>query len=201
MEERIKKSLKQMSKSVSEMVELVYKAFLENEAHYLNSALNKEQIVDDLEKEITSAIIESGKKAEKDQQKKLILLGQIAENIERMGDELRYLMERVELKIAEGLFFSDLGIQQYQELFEKMRYSVNLTAEFLEKDKQENLHRIQKNGEEIKRLVEEYRVQHMERLAKGICEPRAANIFFDMLDFTGNVARHCTNIARIHKEG
>ena len=192
--------LKQMSKIIIEMADLVYKGFLENDAHYLNSALNKERIVDDLEKEITVKIVKIGKGLDKKTQKELLLLEQTAQNLERMGDELRYLMERIEIKIAEKLFFSEVGLEQYGEVFEKMHKSLNLTVEFLNEGKKEFLDMVLKNGEEIKKLIEKYRVEHLERLTKGICEPRAANMYFGMLDFTGNIARHCTNIARSYKE-
>ncbi len=200
MKDAIKTSLKQMSKAITDMANLVYQGLMENDAHYLNSALNKECIIDDLEKEVTANIIQGSRAFDKKGQKEFILLGQIAQNIERMGDEFRSLIERIEIKICERLFFSETGIEQYKEVFEKMRQSLDLTVKFLDEEKIELLDMILKNGEQIKELVEKYRVEHMERLAKGICEPRAANMYFDMLDFTGNIARHCTNIARAHKE-
>jgi len=200
MKERIIANIKKMTSILSEMIELVYQGFMENDAHYLNRALNKEHIMDDLEKEITISIIQVFKTLDKKEQKEFIFLEQAAQHIERMGDELRYLMERMEIKIAENLFFSEMGVEQYKETFEKMRKSVNLTIEFLNEDKHELLKMILKNGDEIKETVEKYRTEHLERLAKGICKPRAANMYFDMLDFTGNIARHCTNIARIYKE-
>lgn len=200
MKESIKKSLRQMSETVAEMVKLVYQGLMENDAHYLNSALNKERILDDLEKKITSSIVGATKGLDEKGRREIILLGQTAENIERMGDELRSLIERIEIKIAEKLFFSDIGIEQYKEVFEKMCESVRLAEEFLNKGKSESLDAILANGEQVKGLVERYRVEHLERLTRGICQPRAANMYFDMLDFTGNIARHCTNIARIYKE-
>jgi len=198
--ENFKKLLEQMSASVIEMVELTYKGLMENDAHYLNRALNKEHIIDDLEKEITAGIIQIAKDLSSAERKELMLFEQIAENIERMGDELRSLIERIELKIAEKLYFSDIGIDQYIEVFSKMQGSVKLVEKFLSERKSEILDAILKNGEDNKKLIEEYRALHLERLTKGICDPRASNMYFDMLDFTGNIARHCTNIARIHKE-
>lgn len=200
MKEEISANLKKMANIIPEMIDLVHKGFMENDAHYLNRALNKERIMDDLEREITASVVGIAKKLDKKAQKEIILLEQTAQNIERMGDELRYLMERMEIKIAENLFFSDIGVEQYREVFETMRKSVNLTAEFLNTNKDELLDGILSNGEKIKELVEKYRKEHLTRLAEGICEPHAANMYFDMLDFTGNVARHCTNIARVYKE-
>ncbi|UCH12764.1 MAG: Na/Pi cotransporter family protein [Candidatus Omnitrophota bacterium] len=200
MKDVIKTSLKQMSKAITDMANFVYQGLMENDAHYLNSALNKERIIDDLEKEVTANIIQGSKAFDKKGQKEFVILGQTAQNIERMGDEFRSLIERIEIKVAEKLLFSELGIEQYKEVFEKMRRSLDLTMKFLDEEKIELLDMILKNGDEIKELIEKYRTEHMKRLAKGICEPRAANMYFDMLDFTGNIARHCTNIARAHKE-
>ena len=200
MKEKIIANLKKMRSILLEMINLVYQGFVENDAHYLNSALNKERIMDDLEKEIITTVVQDFGTLDEKRQKELVLLEQVAENLERMGDELRYLMERMEIKIAEDLLFSEIGVEQYKDVFEKMRKSVNLTAEFLNENKSEFLKMILNNGNDVKKTVEKYRTEHLKRLAKGICEPRAANMYFDMLDFTGNIARHCTNIARSYKE-
>ena len=200
MKEKITADLKKMADIILDMVELVYQGFMENDAHYLNRALNKERIMDDLEKEITISVVEISKTLDEKSRGELVLLEQTAQNIERMGDELRYLMERMEIKVAENLFFSDIGVEQYKDVFEKMKKSLKLTVEFLNKNKKDLLDAILKNGDNIKASIEKYRKEHLERLTKGICEVRAANMYFDMLDFTGNIARHCTNIARTYKE-
>ena len=200
MREKITANLKKMTSILSEMIELVYQGFMENDAHYLNSALNKERIMDDLEKEITITVVQDSKTLDEKGQKEFVLLEQFAQNIERMGDELRNLMERIEIKIAERLLFSDTGVEQYKEVFEKMKKSVNLTIKFLNENKSEFLEMILKNGDEIKKIVGKYRKEHLKPLTKGVCKLRAANMYFDMLYFTGNIARHCTNIARIYKE-
>jgi len=199
MEERLRESIQKMAKVLKTMVDLVYQGFMENDESYLNSALNKERIVDDLERGVTSSIIELSKKSDGKTKKEFILLGQAAENMESMGDELRYLMERIEIKIIEKLLFSEKGVEQYKEIFSKMHRSVSLLADFFENDKDEDLKEILDNGLTLKDTIEKYRAEHMDRLINGVCQPRAANIFFDMLDFTGNIARHCTNIARIYK--
>ena len=200
MKKDLKEYLRDMSKIIGEMVDFVYKGLMENDAHYLDRALNKERILDNLETDITNDIFKSGKNLDEKERKEMVLIGQTAENLERMGDELRSLIERIEIKIAEKLYFSETGIEQYKNVFEKMHKSVQLTVEFLTKDGKGVLDTVERTGEEIKQMIEKYRVEHMERLTKGICKPRAANMFFDMLDFTGNIARHCTNIARTCKE-
>jgi len=200
MKEKIVVDLKKMTNTLSEMIDLVYQGFMENDTHYLNRALNKENIMNDLEKEITDSVVQVSRTLDEKGQKEFVLLVQVAQNLERMGDELRYLMERLEIKIVEDLLFSDIGVEQYKDTFEKMRKSVNLTIEFLDKNKNELLETILTNGDDVKKTVEKYREEHLRRLTKGLCKPRAANMYFDMLDYMGNIARHCTAIARIYKE-
>ncbi len=199
MKENIKTSLALMFKTVIEMVDLVDRGFNNNDIHILDRVLDKEHMIDDVERQISSSMVDLCKGLDEKETKKIVVMGQIAQNIERIGDELRCLVERIEIKISDKLHFSDKGMSQYAEVFEKMRRSVGLVMEFMEKDKAEVLDDVLENGNEIKELIERYRKEHVERLARGICEPRAANMYFDMLDFTGNVARHCTNIARISK--
>ena len=200
MKEKIVVDLKKMTNTLSEMIDLVYQGFMENDTQYLNRALNKENIMNDLEKEITDSVVQLSKTLDEKGQKEFVLFVQVAQNLERMGDELRYLMERLEIKIVEDLLFSDIGVEQYKDTFEKMRKSVNLTIEFLDKNKNELLETILKNGDDVKETVGKYRKEHLVRLTKGLCKPRAANMYFDMLDYMGNIARHCTAIARIYKE-
>ena len=50
---------------------------------------------------------------------------------------------------------------------------------------------------EILELVERYRKEHAERVVQGDCTPMGANMYFDMPDFTGNLARHTSNTAKL----
>ncbi len=200
MKEKISENLKKMSIMALEMVNLVYQGLMKNDAHYLDRALNKERILDNLERDVTNSVIQMSKNSQGKDYQDFIFLGQVAQNIERMGDELRSLMERIEIKISENLFFSEKGLEQYKDVFDKMRKSATLINQFLQTGNKDFLSDILENGDQIKKVVEEYRKEHVERLTKGLCEVRASNMYFDMLDFTGNVARHCTNIARIYAE-
>ncbi len=200
MKDELNVSLRQMAKIISEMVDQVYHGFMENDKHLLDRVLDAERKLDDLERDITVGIPELSKGLDEEGTRELIVSGQVAEHLERMGDELRHLVERIEIKIEDKLYFSDKGVEQYREVFEKMRRSLYLVVDFLDENKVEILDEVLKNGDQVKEMIERYRTEHVERLAKGICKPRASNMYFDMLDFTGNVARHCTNIARIARE-
>ena len=124
-------------------------------------------------------------------------MGQVVETLERMGDETANLVERIEIKVAEKLLFSDLGVSEFNETFGAMKRSIEMMIEFLKKKDPALKDRIIDNGFHVKELVERYRKEHFERLVQGICTPMAANMYFDMLDFTGNLARHSSSIVKL----
>lgn len=187
-----------MADKVYESLILIEKGFMENKLELLTSAMREEQIVNEMERMLTKTIIDLSKKLKgAGERKDMALLGQVIETLERMGDEAANLIERIEIKVIERLLFSDLGVQQFNETFSAMKKSVEMTREFLKSASPELKEKIIDNGFHVKGLVERYRKEHFERLVQGICTPMAANMYFDMLDFTGNLARHSSNIAKL----
>jgi len=187
-----------MSSRVYEMLELIQKAFMENKSEVLSQAMKKEAEINEFEKTLTATILELSKSVKDMKDRKtLIALEQVVESLERMGDEAANIVERIEIKVAEQLRFSELGVVQFNETFDTMKKSVELMREFLKGKDSGTKERIIDNGFHVKELVERYRHEHADRLLAGICTPMAANMFFDMIDFTGNLARHASNIVKL----
>ena len=171
---------------------------MEHSAESLAAAMKKESEINELEKAATGMVVEFPKALkESGDRKGLVVLQQVIETLERMGDEAASLVERIEIKNEERLLFSDLGVGQFNETFSAMRRSVEMMREFLKGADAILKDRIIDNGFHVKALVERYRAEHADRLVKGICTPMAANMFFDMLDFIGNLARHSSNIVKL----
>jgi len=174
------------------------KGFMDNKLEPLAQAIKEEQLVNEIEKVLTKSIIDLSKQAVSlDEKKNLALMEQVVETLERMGDEEANLVERIEIKVVEKLLFSDLGVSEFNETFNAMKRSVEMMIEFLKKRDPALKDRIIDNGFHVKGLVERYRKEHFERLVHGVCTPMAANMYFDMLDFTGNLARHSSSIVKL----
>lgn len=189
---------REMADKVYEMLILVEKGFMENKSLPLSDAMKEENLINEMEKTLTVRILELSKTMKaKDETKELVSLEQTVETLERMGDEAAGLIERIEMKIAEHLLFSDIGVEQFNETYNVMKKSVEMMREFLINKDQALKERIIDNGFHVKELVERYRKEHTDRLIKGMCTPMAANMYFDMLDFTGNLARHSSNIVKL----
>jgi phosphate:Na+ symporter len=195
---KMKTDVMGMAGALYDMLQLVEKGFMEHKEEYLSSAMDKEREINEMEKALTKRVMELSKQAKPDKDRKnLVVVAQVVETLERMGDEASNLVERIEVKNAEHLLFSEIGVTQYNETYETMKRSVEMLCAFLSGHDGELGKKIIDNGFSVKELVERYRHEHMERMVKGVCTPISANMFFDMLDFTGNIARHSSNIVKL----
>jgi Na+/phosphate symporter len=183
-----------MAGKICQILDLIEKGFMEHRTEYLAQAVQKEHEINESERALTLKILELSKSSK--DRKGLIALQQAIEMLERMGDEALGLIERIEIKISEKLLFSEEGVAQFNETYGVMKKSVHMMKECLEKGDSTLKDRIVDNGFTVKALVERYRKEHTERLLHGICTPIAANMYFDMLDFTGNLARHASSIIK-----
>jgi len=191
----IKSNIISMAEGVYEILVLVQKGFMEHKGEFLTEAIQKEHKLNDNEKGLTKSILELSKRSK--DIKALIALEQMVETLERMGDEATNLIERIEIKIAEHLLFSEEGVVQFNGTYDTMKMSVETMIEALKKPSPALRAKVIDNGFKVKSLVERYREEHAERLVKGLCTPMGANMYFDMLDFTGNLARHASNIVKL----
>lgn len=196
--DEIKTQVILMADKVYDMLGLIEKGFMEHKPEFLSGAMARERELNEMEKSLTRRVLEESKTTlRKPDEKELVVWQQVIESLERMGDEAANLVERIEIKNAEHLLFSDMGVAQFNETYGIMKKSVDMMRLFLKGKSEELKGRIIDNGLAVKALVKRYRQEHIERLVKGICTPIAANMYFDMLDFTGNLARHSSSIVML----
>ena len=187
-----------MVDKINDMLELIEKGFMEHKMETMNHAIEREREINDAERLLTLSMLELSKGARDEAtRKELLVLQQMIETFERMGDEAANLVERIEIKIAEKLLFSEKGVEEFIETYHTMKKSVDMMGRFLKGGDLTLKERVIDNGFHVKELVERYRKEHTERLLAGLCTPMAANMYFDMLDYTGNLARHSSNIMKL----
>lgn len=189
------KEILEMADTLKSVLDLIRDGFTEHKLSSLSKAIEAERNINALQKSIMDKIVIDSKK-EGMNSSELITASQIAETLERIGDECVNLIERIEIKIKENLLFSEKGVQEYIEVFDGAKESFDAASGVLRTADKAAAKKIIANGFHVKELVEKYRKTHNERLVKGICDPRASNMFFDMLDFTGNIARHSSNVVK-----
>ncbi len=184
-----------MADTVNDILGLVEKGFMENKNSYLSEAMAKEESLNETEKLLTNSILDLSKTAS--DRKDLSVLAQAVAALERMGDEAASIIERMEVKVAEKLMFDETSVSQFMETYGVMKKSVEMLRDFLKRRDSTVKQNVIDNGFKVKELVERYRKEHSDRLVNGIGTPLGANMYFDMLDFTGNLARHSSNVVKL----
>lgn len=194
----LKIKIASMSKIALGMWQLVYKTFMEHDLDLLALALKEETKLNDLEKELTSGLVELSRNPElkKEEKGNIAIYTDIVGDLELIGDYCKDILERIEIKIQEKLLFSDAAVQEYGELFHKTEAALEEVVLALDKDNPHLLKGVLKNQEHIDSLVDEYRKKHNQRLVDGLCSPFACNMFLNMLDFTAAVYYHTKKIVR-----
>lgn len=187
-----------MTDKVCLMLDLIGSGFMENKLEPLENAMKEENAINEMEKTLTTEVFELSKTVKEAAAKReLASTIQVIETLERMGDEAASMIERIEIKVVEHLLFSEIGVQQFNETFDAMKESVKMMRQYLTNPSAQLRDKIVDNGFRVKNLVERYRKEHFDRMVQGVCTPLGANMYFDMLDFTGNLARHSSNIVKL----
>ena len=195
--DNIKKKVIEMSKLALRMWQATNQAFMEHDLGLLSKVLEEENKLNNLEKEITSDLIELSRLTSNQAERaRAIVYADIAGDLELIGDYCKDILERVQIKIEEKLLFSDDAVKEYEDLYHKTEEALNEATCVLERPNLTLGESALKDTEYLDGLVDEYRARHNQRLIDGICSPLACNMFLNMLDFTAAVYRHAKKIAK-----
>jgi len=184
-----------MADKVYEILRLIEDGFMKNKMEFLTAAMREESEVNKMERTLTESIIGLSKTSP--EKRSLAELAQMIEMLERIGDEAMELIERIEVKVNEKLLFTEDAVKEFNQVYAATKSSVEMMREYLRKKDPAIREKVINNGFCVKELVEQYRKEHADRLVRGECTPMGANMYFDMLDFTGNIARHSSNVVKL----
>jgi len=97
--------------------------------------------------------------------------------------------------MREGLAFSPLAMEELAHMFDKVeRMYIEAMDAFLKGDKARAME-ITQIGPRIDAVKEKYMENHLERLKRNICSPKAGVLFVDILRNLERIADHSDNIA------
>ena len=199
--DEIKAKIARMSHLVLKMWETAYGAFLEHDLELISDVLDDEERVNDMEKDISVALIEINRTSH-DKKEKLAaaVYSEVIGDFELIGDYCKDILERVQIKIEEKLLFSIEAVKEYQELYRISEAALKEIVDALHRDDYSSLEKLLKTKRDADSLADDYRKKHIERLLDGTCNPRSGNMFLNMLEFGAWVYKHAMKIAAdLHK--
>ncbi|MFH0763185.1 MAG: PhoU domain-containing protein [Candidatus Omnitrophota bacterium] len=193
----IKQGIASMAALSLKMWQLTHQSFIDHDLELLSNVLGEENKLNGMEKELTAELVLLGRHSDSAEEKsRVIVFADVVGDLELIGDYCKDILERVQIKIAEKLLFSDEAVQEYEQLYRKAEDALKEVASALERDDLSRVKQVASREEHIDSLVDAYRQKHNQRMIDGICSPMACNMFLNMLDFTAAVYYHTKKIAR-----
>jgi phosphate:Na+ symporter len=174
----------------------VMKGFVENDQRLLAEVVQKEEIIDTFQTDITNYLVElSQRRLDQDVSEKLPALIHSVNDIERIGDHAENLAELAERKIEEKLPFSDKAIDELKKMFGETNEMLNIVISALESDKKEEAFRALKHEDTLNKLQIQLRESHIQRLQNGECHVLSGVVFLDFINNLEKVGDHLKNIS------
>ena len=190
------KELVRMGEMVQSMLNEVIMSFIQNDLNILKKVYLKEEVVNTLEKEITKYLVLIAQQSlSGNQSKRLTDLMNIVNDIERVGDHAENLAELAEEKINEKLPFSDKAIDELKYMFSKVQVSLSKSISALNNRDIDLAREVALKEDEIDKIEQELRENHINRLNQGVCYPESGVIFLDLISNLERVGDHANNIS------
>ncbi len=192
----IREKINQMAELALSMLSVTFDGFMKHDLDMLSGVLQQEHKLNDMERSLSFALVEVSKEKSKAAEKRhIVLMAEIIADLEEIGDYVKDMIERIEIKIKEKLFFSEEALSEYRHLYDVVHTALSDVVKSLKMDDKNFARRLLGDEPHVDRLLMKYRDAHTKRLISGVCDPRAGNMFLNILDFTTQIFHHTKNIA------
>ena len=193
----IREKINEMAVLALSMLKATFDGFMQHDLDILAGVLKDEHRLNEMERAITLSLIDIAKaKTTAADKKNIMLLTNIVADLEEIGDYIKDMIERIEIKIEEKLLFSDDAVDEYKHLYNVVETELEDAEKALRMNDKNFARRILCGTEHVDNLVKKYRDTHTQRLVAGVCLPRACNMFLNLLDFTAQISHHVKAIAK-----
>ncbi len=179
------------------MLDTTFDGFMKHDLDILSGVLKEEQRLNEMESTIVRSLVGVSKsEISRSDKKDIILLTSIAADLEQIGDYVKDMVERIEIKIQENLLFSEEAFTEYKHLYSVIEAALSDAVNALKMQDDNFAKRSLRDKEHVDTLVEKYRDAHLQRLMAGICDPRSGNMFLNLIDFTAQIFHHTKIVAK-----
>ena len=185
----IRERISAMCSNAESVLNLCMSGFLKYKAELLDDAQRISKSVHDEENEILG-VLSSMKKSDEADKELIKSLSVVTGNIELSTDIMDNMIRHIRVILNEKILFSDKAVKEVTQLF-KETLDVLKTARDAIVTKNEVLRKhILDKYESVSKLVSEYSEEHEERLVMGICTPRNASLYLNIVDSQLKVVTH-----------
>ena len=178
-----------------DMYQSAYQATGHSDKELLQKISSSEDLINELQREVTRYMIEISKRSLSEAQAAVIpdLLHTIGD-IERVGDHAFAMVEHVEKKINQGIEFSEPATLALTDVVEQLNKLSALAETSLEQRGGDFTRESKALTSSIAIIAETARDGHISRLERGECTVEAGVYYLDILSHFERIAEHFHNI-------
>lgn len=115
-------------------------------------------------------------------------------DIERIGDHAENIAEDSYPLVKEDVGFTEQGLAEIKSLTEMVIKSLTTAIECVETRNKDLIPKQREYEEQVDKLEEEYKTNHIKRLSKGICNTMAGIAFLDSIGNLERISDHASNL-------
>jgi phosphate:Na+ symporter len=185
-----------MAELAKENFVLSMTAFRNGEQKLVKEVFENEKLINLLEHDITDFLVKlSNEEIAEENHEKVISMFHIVNDIERVGDHCKNLVELATEKTNRNLRVSSEATNELEDMFNYTLQALDTSIEAFRDGDVDKATRVLSVEERIDSLEEELREKHIKRLNKGICSANSGAIFLDMISNFERIGDHSVNIA------
>jgi phosphate:Na+ symporter len=186
-----------MGEEAQTMFDEVIGALKIRNAKVLAKWKGREDVLDNLQKEIMDFLVKvMQQNIVVEESKEITTLFRLTNNIERIGDELEDIASALERMIEENLYFSEYAIIDYEAITSEAREFLKLVLRGIREENKQIMPEAVRLVNNINRMTEEMKSSHHDRLVEGTCEIDRGMIFVDILEAFEKMGGFCYNLAQ-----
>jgi phosphate:Na+ symporter len=192
-----KNEIIRMGNKAKENLQLAMKAFYDNDNKMVEKVYEKEKLINLLEDEVTRFLVKLSKTELSAEQTDIVTsMFHVVNDIERIGDHAENIADLTSEKIQKNLKFSDVALNELQDIFNYTFNAVELSIEGFKSKDVTKADKVMTLEERIDSLEKELRASHIKRLNSGICNATVGANFLDIISNLERIGDHSTNIAQ-----
>ncbi len=197
---QITKELAYMTRRSMKMVEEAYRCLAENTLKWEDSIRRREEIVDQLQTDLSEYIADlTGKPLTEQESSVVPELMHAVHDAERVGDLAMNIFEQAERRIRKNIELSDDAIKDLHDMFTTVDHQCGDVVEALRTGNLDSARQAIAHEKKINDMQRRLSSRNMKRLESGVCSTRSGVMFLEIVTNLERIGDHLVNIAeRIH---
>jgi len=195
------KEVLRMGKIVRENLITAMEAVQEADSEKIRLVLENEKIINNLNHDITTYLIELSQQDVSDHsQVRIQSLMNAITDIERVGDHAENIGELAQYRIDNEVSFSETAQKELKHIYDMVFMTYRTSLDAIKTVDRSLMEQVEVVEAQVDQLEKEYRKAHISRLNKGTCEPKAGIIFLELISNLERISDHAMNIASLVDE-